>query len=175
MNKTTKLEVTIIIILVFIFIISFIYMKIKEDKVEEEKINTEVSILADNNRFFTIDSAISKYFSYVTSKDSESILKILDENYIEKNNITASNVYNFIGNYNSNIKTSLEEAYQVSSYKNIYKYCVKIKLKQETLYDSTLQGNIYYIVTINENELIFALEPISEIIYREKIKEGNNG
>lgn len=174
MSKTAKLEVTIIIILVFAFIISFIYMKIRENKAAEEEINTEVIAVADVNRFFTIDSAISKYFSYVTSKNSESILKILDEDYIEKNNITASNVYNFVGNYESSMKTSLEEAYQVSSYKNIYKYYVKVKLKRETLYDSTLQGYIYYIVTINENELTFAIEPISEIIYTEKVEEDSN-
>src|SRR5699024_973817 len=104
------------------------------------------------------------------------ILKILDEDYIERNNITSSNIYNFVGNYDSNIKSNLEEAYQISSYNNIYKYYVKVALKLETLYESTLQEYVYYIVTINENELTFAIEPISEVIYLNKIEEGaSNG
>ena len=98
------------------------------------------------------------------------MLSILDEDYISRNNITTANIYQFVGNYNSNIKTSLEEAYRVSSYKNIYKYYTKVVLNEETLYDSTLQGYNYYIVTINENELTYAIEPISEIIYNNKVK-----
>ena len=43
-------------------------------------------------------------------------------------------------------------------------------VNEETLYDSTLQGYNYYIVTINENELTYAIEPISEIIYNNKVK-----
>lgn len=170
MNKTAKIELIIIILLIAIFGISFIYMKTTERKSEEEKINTEVIALADVNRFFTIDSAVSKYFSYITSKNSDSILQVLDKDYVERNNITSSNVYNFVGNYDFNIKINLEEAYQVSTYKNVYKYYVKVALKLETLYDSTLQDYAYYIVTINENELTFAIEPISSNIYDHKVK-----
>ena len=170
MNKTTKIEVVIIIILIAVFGISFIYAKTTEGKADEETIDTTVTALSDVNRFFTIDSAISKYFSYITLKDGESLLSILDEDYISRNNITTANIYQFVGNYNSNIKTSLEEAYRVSSYKNIYKYYTKVVLNEETLYDSTLQGYNYYIVTINENELTYAIEPISEIIYNNKVK-----
>ena len=170
MNKTSKIELTIVILLVVIFCGSFIYMKSMEVMKDNESINTDVVALADVNRFFTIDSAISKYFSYITLKDGESLLSILDEDYISRNNITTANIYQFVGNYNSNIKTSLEEAYRVSSYENIYKYYTKVALKEETLYDSTLQGYNYYIVTINENELTYAIEPISEIIYNNKVK-----
>lgn len=170
MNKTSKIELGIVILLVVIFCGSFIYMKSTEVMKDNESINTDVVALADVNRFFTIDSAISKYFSYITLKDGESLLSILDEDYISRNNITTANIYQFVGNYNSNIKTSLEEAYRVSSYENIYKYYTKVALKEETLYDSTLQGYNYYIVTINENELTYAIEPISEIIYNNKVK-----
>ena len=170
MNKTSKIELSIVILLVVIFCGSFIYMKSMEVMKDNESINTDVVALADVNRFFTIDSAISKYFSYIILKDGESLLSILDEDYISRNNITTANIYQFVGNYNSNIKTSLEEAYRVSSYKNIYKYYTKVVLNEETLYDSTLQGYNYYIVTINENELTYAIEPISEIIYNNKVK-----
>ena len=171
MNKISKIELSISIILIIVFGITFIFMKTSELRTEEEKIDTTVIALQDVNRFFTIDSAIDKYFSYITLKSDESLLKTLDEDYVERNNITTSNIYNFVGNYESNIKSNLDEAYQVSSYKNIYKYYVKVALKSETLYDSTLQGYNYYIITINENELTFGVEPISETIYSNKIKE----
>lgn len=171
MNKTEKIELFIVIILVIVFVFSFIYMKTTENKSEEQRIDTRVTALEDINRFFTIDSAVSKYFSYVVLKDSESLLKILDEDYIKRNNITSSNIYDFVGNYDNTIRSELEEAYQVSSYNNVYKYYVKVVLKEETLYDSALQGYVYYIVTINENELTYAVEPISDIVYLGKIGE----
>ena len=174
MNKTTKTEIVIIILLITVFAISFIYAKVTESRASEERIDTTVTAISDVNRFFTIDSAISKYFSFVTSKNSTSLLKILDEDYIKRNNITSSNIYNFVGNYDSNIRASLEEAYQVNSYNNIYKYYVKVALKLETLYDSTLQEYVYYIVTINENELTFGIEPISESIYLKRVEEATN-
>lgn len=174
MNKTTRIEVIIICFLIIIFTVSLIYTRIFEGHVEEEKIDTTVVALADVNRFFTIDSAISKYFSYVTSNNSNFLFKVLDQDYVRRNNITSSNIYNFVGNYESNINSSLEEAYQVSSYKNVYKYYVKVALKLETLYTSTLQGYNYYIVTIDENDLTFAIEPISDIIYLSKIGESDS-
>lgn len=170
MDKTTKFEIIIITLLIAIFGISFICMKTAEIKSEQEKINTEVIALADVNRFFVIDSVVAKYFSYISSKKSESILQVLDKEYVERNNITSSNIYNFVGNYDINIKSKLEEAYQVSTYKNVYKYYVKVALKLETLYDSTLQNYVYYIVTIDENELTFAIEPISGNLYNSKLK-----
>ena len=174
MNKTSKIELIIAVSLIVIFGITFIYMKTAENRGEEERIDTTVTALSDVNRFFTIDSAISKYFSYVTSKNSESILKILDEDYVQKNNITNDNIYSFVGDYDANIKTSLEEAYQVNAYNNIYQYYVKVALSLETLYDTTPQGYAYYIVTINENELTFGIEPISDIIYLNKIEEADS-
>ena len=171
MKKVEKIELSIVVIFIIIFVGSFIYMKFTENKTEDQQIDTNVTALADVNRFFTIDSTISKYFSYITSKDDASILTILDSDYIKRNNITASNVYDFVGEYDANISSNLEEAYQISSYNNIYKYYVKVVLRLETLYDSTLQEYVYYIVTINENELTFAMEPISEIIYSNKIGE----
>ena len=171
MKKVEKIELSIVIIFIIILVSTFIYTKMIEKKTEDQQINTSVTALADVNRFFTIDSAISKYFSYVTSKNSESILKILSADYVSRNNITNDNIYNFVGNYDTNISSSLEEAYQFSSYNNIYKYYVKVVLRLETLYDSTFQEYVYYIVTINENELTFAIEPISETMYLNKIGE----
>ncbi len=170
MNKTAKIEMIISIILIVIFGSLLIYVSVTRSD-DDDLIDTTVSALSDVNRFFTIDSAIAKYFSYVTSQDSDSLLKILDEDYIERNNITSSNIYDFVGSYDTNIKTSLIEAYQVSSYDNIYKYYVKVALKLETIYSSTLQEYTYYIITINENELTYAIEPIYESLYSSKIEE----
>ena len=83
MNKTTKIEVIIAIFLIVVFGISLIYTRIVERQAEEEQIDTTVVALADVNRFFTIDSAISKYYSYIYSNDSDSLFKVLDASYVE--------------------------------------------------------------------------------------------
>ena len=170
MNKITKIEIVIIIFLIIFFGFSFFYLKSFQKESKKEKLDTTISAVADVNRFFTIDSVVFKYFSYVTIGDSDSILKMLDKNYISKNNINSSNISSFVGTYNENIKGSLSEAYQFTSYNNIYKYYVKVVLSEETLYESNIQEYNYLIVTIDENTLTFAIEPISELVYNEKIK-----
>ena len=64
----------------------------------------------------------------------------------------------------------LRKYYPFSHYNNIYKYYVKVVLSEETLYESNIQEYNYLIVTIDENTLTFAIEPISELVYNEKIK-----
>lgn len=174
MNKVAKIEFFIVVLLIVIFVSTFIYSKNIKEKANEEKVDNSVFAISDVNRFFTIDSVVAKYFNYVIAKDNSSVLKILDQDYVRKNNITVDNITSFIGEYDVNTKSSVEEVYQVKKYKNIYKYYVKVALSLETIYDSYFQKNIYLCVTIDENTLTFSIEPISEIIYFEKIKEDTN-
>ncbi len=175
MNKTEKVEITIVVILIVFFCGTLIYSKVVQKNVDDNKIDTTVFALNDVNRFFSIDSSISKYVSYVSNKDVDNIIKVLDKNYKENNNISSSNVFDFVGNYNIGYISSTREIYQVSSNNNIYKYYAKVRLLEETFDSSTFIDNAYFEVTINENELTFAIAPISEIVYMNKIKEATNG
>lgn len=174
MNKTEKFEVIIIIILIAVFGGTLIYARGVDKEVREEAIDSTVTPLKEVNRYFSIDSAISKYVSYVVSKDMSSIMKVLNKDFVTDNQITEENIFDYITEYGSNYRSNTREIYQVSSYNNIYKYYAKVRISEENLYNSNIVGYNYFEVTIDEDNLTFALEPISEIMYQEKIEEATS-
>ncbi len=175
MNKTEKMEIIIAILLVLVFGGTLIYSNIVNNKVEEKRIDETVSIVTDRNRFYTIDSVISKYIMALSSKDASNVIKMLDNDYINLNNLTEDNVLNVIETIPENVSSSTREMYQVGEYDNIYKYYTKVRLTVEDYYTSTFLKNIYLEITVNENNLTFAVTPINEITYLNKIKEVENG
>ena len=46
----------------------------------------------DRNRFYTVNSALIKFYSFVNADDADSVLNILDESYIRDNALTSDNV-----------------------------------------------------------------------------------
>ena len=175
MNKTEKMEIIIIILLVLIFGGTLIYSKIINSKVEEEKIDETVSIVTDRDRFYTIDSAISKYIIALSSKNAPDVLKMLNNDYVLLNNLTEANVLTVLEAVPDNVSSSTREMYQVGEYDNIYKYYVKVRLMVEDYYSATFLKYTYLEITINENNITFAVTPINEVTYLNKVKEVENG
>lgn len=170
MKKIEKIELLIAVILIVIFGGILIYSKIAVKKSESLQIDKTVKSLQNENRFFSIDSSISKYVTAVSNKDTNSIMKLLSKSYINKNNITENNVFNIIESYSEYTKSNTREVYQIKSYNNIYYYYSKVKLEEETFDSTTYLKTVYFKVMIDENKLVFNIEPISETIYLNKIK-----
>ena len=122
MKKTAKIEIVICIILVLVFGGTTIYSNIVKKEAEESRIDNTVTALNDINRYLTIDSSVSKYISYVSSKNNDYTYQVLDKNYLEDNNITTANIFNKIASYDPNYRGNAKEIYQISAYQDIYKY-----------------------------------------------------
>ena len=175
MKKTAKIEIVICIILVLVFGGTTIYSNIVKKEAEENKIDTTVFALNDINRYLTIDSSVSKYISYVSSKNNDYTYQVLDKNYLEDNNITTANIFNKIEFYDPNYRGSAKEIYQISSYQNIYKYYVKEQISNETLDTIEFVRYDYFCITLDESNLTFSIMPITENEYNTKIGGAKNG
>ena len=175
MKKTAKIEIVICIILVLVFGGTTIYSNIAKKEAEENKIDTTVFALNDINRYLTIDSSVSKYISYVSSKNNDYTYQVLDKNYLEDNNITTANIINKIEFYDPNYRGSAKEIYQISSYQNIYKYYVKEQISNETLDTIEFVRYDYFCITLDESNLTFSIMPITENEYNTKIGGAKNG
>ena len=81
------------------------------------------------------------------------------------------NVFFYITSYGSNYTSSTREIYQISSHNNVYKYYAKVRISSEDMDTSNVIGYEYFEVTIDEENLTFSIEPISEVIYQDKIGE----
>lgn len=175
MKKIEKIEIVICIILVLVFGGTTIYSNLAKKEAEANRIDNTVTALNDINRYLTIDSSVSKYISYVSSKNNDYTYQVLDKNYLEDNNITTVNLFNKIVSYDLNYRGNAKEIYQVSTYQNIYKYYIKEQISNETLDTLEFIRYDYFCVTLDENNLTFAIMPITEDDYNTKIGVSNNG
>jgi len=137
--------------------------------------NLEIVPLKNENRYLTISSSIDKYISSIKYKDIDSIMNILDKKYIEEHKIKSTNVLDLMEKYKETYAVNTREIYQIKRYNNIYVYYARAKLIEEE-YDSMYIKyikDVFYRVTINENDISFAVAPIDKDEYFRKVGEAN--
>jgi len=169
-----KSNVYMVILLVFLItILLFITNFKKEDDKTPEVEKNKILLLSDYNDFFTVNSSIYKYISYLQKKDYDSILKILDTSYKSSNNITLENVVNFVENLEGNHSFSSKKIYYEVIDDNIIKYYVYGYLSKDTIDGYSERLDRYYIVIFNTEDKIFSIIPSNEIEFKEVTNEQN--
>ena len=166
--KLNKNQYKYIIMLVILIISSLIIYKLNNNKEEKETIvNNKIKIVTNYSKFFTVDSSINKLIVFLENKDTESILKILDDEYKKTNNINTNNVYDFFPKLNDYIYAFVsKEMYIQNKNNNIEKYYVKGILNREEMDEnSVFVGEYYFIIKLDTNNRVFNLIPISKEEY----------
>lgn len=178
MENIRESEKVIIIILGTIMVIAG-FTLIMRDKSESDVykyqhlVSNAVEPLTDNNRFLSISSSINKYIDNIKYKDIDGVMSILDKKYAKDNKIDSSNVLTKINKYNDGNIADVREAYQVKKYDHIYVYYVRAKLIEETFNSYRYVKDEYYKITLNENELTFAVAPLNKSEYLDKVGDKN--
>lgn len=155
-----KYYIIIICIIICILLISIIAIKLLENNKQQQADNLEIQA-AEKVTIYDIEKEerIYKYllsneildriFDYISEeeknvKNEEALINLLDKEYKEKNNITESNVLDFL-----------------KSYKNINSYSTKEIYKKEIAQRQNLNGSYFYIKGIirknSKEEYIYIL------------------
>jgi len=155
-----KYYIIIICIIICILLISIIAIKLLESNKQQQADNLEIQA-AEKVTIYDIEKEerIYKYllsneildriFDYISAeeknvKNEEALINLLDKEYKEKNNITESNVLDFL-----------------KSYKNINSYFTKEIYKKEIAQRQNLNGSYFYIKGIirknSKEEYIYIL------------------
>lgn len=167
-----KSNMYLILLLVFLIIVLlFISNYKKEDDKFQEVEKHKVLLLNDYNQFFTVNSSIFKYISYLQKKDYESVLKILDYDYKNVNSINLNNIANYVENLEGNHSFSSKKIYYEVIEDNVVKYYVHGYLLKDTIDGYSERLDRYYIVIFNTKEKIFSIIPSNEIDYKEVTNE----
>ncbi|MDD2505392.1 MAG: hypothetical protein PHF21_03885 [Bacilli bacterium] len=114
----------------------------KPKKILEEKI----TLVEDYSRFFTISNAGSKYINYLKDKDKDSIIKLLNSDYINLNNINKHNLeekLQFLDT--SEYAFEARKMFQEKLNENIMRYYVYGYLKK-VIMDEDLKPDDYYLI-----------------------------
>lgn len=154
----------IIFIALVVILIAVYYLK---DRNDEKSYYTEPEIVTNNSNFYTVSSCVSKYVSYLYNKDIDNLLVLLNQKYIEKNNIDSSNIFEYLIPLDSYQTFKAKKMYVSRVDEHIYKYYVYGILEEEYI-DSygKYVGDLYVVVYLNEEGMTFSVEPYDGEIFK---------
>lgn len=167
MDKVERNKKILAVVLVIAVIILGIYkLFFEKSNVEKEKIDTEtISIVRDNDRFYTVSSCVSKYLNYLSIKDTDNLLILLSKDFKTKNSITSENIYSYIGSLDGTQNFSAKKMYQQRVSENVYKYYVYGYIERESMDYVSNKQDYYIIVLLDEKNMVFAIEPYDGNIF----------
>ena len=175
-NKAQRKVLTIIgIILVIIAILAYVLsLFIKNENKENEsngtnntppatshvdEVTTDFTLLDNERIFFGLSDIINHYFESIMVRDTDELMIMLDEEYINENNITASNIYNYINhNYANAAYTPKEIYYNPNS--DITYYFIDGYVLNYTVGSAALIPHTKFLVIVDESTNRYVIRPI---------------
>lgn len=173
--------VSVIIIFLITIIVGIIFLLKNKEIQEEQKMQDEYAshtgdvtediistteTLKDNDTYFSIEKMIKDYYLYMKAENKEAILNLLNNEYINKNEINIENVLQKIGlDNNADVDIKAKEIYKQQKMLEYTTYFVEICHIKNTSYKN------YYILCTDNNNGTFDIQPINEEEYKKYIAE----
>lgn len=140
----------------------------EETKSEENNQDKTVELVKNRNNFYTVKECVLNYLKYNFDKDYESLYALLDQSYIEENNINKDNISSKLNYYNEQQSLNISEMYKKEIDKQYVEYYIYAQLRDayyseddEVTYSKEDKDfyititldiiNNYYTVNIDEN------------------------
>ena len=117
-RKKLYLAIILPIITIIIVVISFTTR-------QSNDIKHDISILKQPSEFFTVNSCLYRTITYVSNKDTDSLLKVLSDTYKKKNKINANNVLKVFPSINGEATFVSKKMYYEKINNKIKKFYVK--------------------------------------------------
>ena len=124
-------------------------------------------LVDDYSRFFTVNSCVYKYITYLSSNKTDELVKILDEEYVSKNNINSSNIYNYVNRLNGNYSFKSKKIYYQVDDEKVIKYFVYGYLIEETIDGIGNKKDYYVIVNLDLENQLFSVTPYDGEMFKE--------
>ena len=170
MKKKDNYVILIIICLILISIVGLLFLS-KDDKNQTRKNNeTYYKIVNNYSRFFTVESCINTYLTLLDGNRTDDLLKVLDDEYKENNNITSNNVYDFINKLDGIYSFESIKIYYKEIRSNFIIYYVYGNLMEEDMEGIKSKKEDYYIVKFDLSNNTFSIAPYDGSIFKEEVK-----
>lgn len=163
-KKDYTLLIIICVILLCIVVLLFLNREEKEVILNNEP---KYSLLKDYSRFFTVNSCVYKYITYLSSNKTDDLLKVLDEDFVEKNNINANNVYNYVNKLNGNYTFKSKKIYFEVGNEKVVEYLVYGYLIEDAIDGNGNKKDYYLKVNLDLENQLFSVAPYNGEIFKE--------
>lgn len=164
--KKNNIILVIILVLLFAVALTLVYLEKRDGKDALVTENKKVSVLKNYNEFYTVNSCVYRYLTYVQSRNSDSLLKVLDDSFVKNNNINSTNVLNFINVYEENINFNSRKMFYEKVNSHITKYYVYGYVEKDIIDDDPLRYEAYYIVNLDSKNKVFSIMPYSGELFK---------
>ena len=162
MEDKSKL-ITIILVIITVIVVALSYIFNQSNNKEKEK---EVNIVTNYSNFYTVNSCLYRVITYISSRDSETLLTILDDKYKKENKINEDNVMELFTPIEADSTFVSKKMYYQKINNNIAKYYVYGNIEQNLFTEDYSNNNLqlkeaYFIVYLDSTNKTFSIEPYS--------------
>lgn len=159
MEKIIENKNYIYIGIISVLVVVLILVINKTTKLDNDTTSKNVVVNNPSN-FFTIENCVNKFINVIYKKETDNIMTLLNDEYINDHGVNKENVYNYIPKLNG--KTTFQAK---KIYKDDTKYYVYGYLMEETIDSLNIMDNYYVIINISEKN-IFDITPYDGKIFK---------
>lgn len=165
MKHKNNYRMLIIILVLLLIVLGILFFNNEETIVEKKE--PEIKLLDNYSRFFTINSCVYKYITFISSHKTDDLINVLDDNYSEKHNITKDNVYKYTGELYGNYSFKSKKIYYQEESNKFIKYYVYGYLMKENIDGISNKQDYYLIVYLDLDKQIFSVAPYNGDVFKE--------
>ena len=157
------------IILAILAVIVVIISLIAKD--DAKKGHYDAVIVTNPSNFYTVNSCLYRFITYLSERDEESLNLILSEEYKKNNNISKENILDLFFDVKINSTFVSEKMYYETVTSNLTKYYVKGHIEANKIMDGVPledkdYDSVYFIVYLNTSNNLFSIEPYDGEIFK---------
>lgn len=169
MKSMVILMIFFAIIIGIVLFFSFIENS-KKNKTEFENLE----MLTDTSLFFSVSKNINKLYDFLGSNSSESVLDILDKDYITNNKLNINNVVDYFGFKDENVRYYPVDMYVIGKNNYLLFYVNGYIKNDDYSGDNKIIDEVSFIVNYDIDKYAFTLELIDKKKYDKFIKNGGH-
>jgi len=151
-----------ILLSIFITILFLIYNFVSNTarKAQENIVSIEEYkrvAVTNASEFFTVANCISKYVTFLQAKEKESIYVLLDQEYIDKNDVSVENVLSFVPDVKEGSISKCIKMYKKRINEQVVSYYVHFQVEENVFEGIGEKSDLYAIVYLMENKGVFSI------------------
>ncbi len=166
-DKSKLTAIILVIITIIVVIVSFIF-----NKSDKEVVDNKPTIVTNYSNFYTVNSCLYRVITYLSAKDTDSLMLVIDDDYKKENKVTKDSITDLFPSVEGDSTFVSKKMYYQQLNNNITKYYVYGIIEKNEFFEdySTNNSNnieTYFIVYLDSTSKTFSIEPYSGDLFLE--------
>lgn len=159
-ENNVKITIASLFFLLCFIVILLVYFFQKPNNLKKEETPFKMNIVTEYASFFSVLNDINQYVKYNSLRDNIATYNVLNREYIEKNGINTSNVFDKLELYQDNVSLKIKEMYYEENESNFLYYVIGDIIA--ILYDETelVKKDVKFFVSVDYDNTAFSLYPV---------------